>query len=299
MVDRQLAEVTVPAGLRPGDVPGVDWPKSLWVILPASPSKSQSTCISALRTKIESLEASVSEVRVRNMKGIAGIEFPLIPARDVAGLYRRAHRTRTAVIAFGSTKILLDISERPSNKGCVSLEQFVRYKCSYGLISRPAEVDGVLANAIAWMNNTHCEGTRDPRCLPAAVFETREQYSLNTRTERQVFMRLHKASRRGGDLIDVCDRTWQIGPEHTMELIQVAGRTLPVGFHWDVQARRDSVIVTGWERWKLRGRGYTNVHPDALIRGGNATKTHPASPDKDKPRSPKTSRDSRQSKRRK
>jgi hypothetical protein len=298
MADERPAEVRIPVGLGPGDVPDrFPWPRSLWLILPASPTKSQSDSINTLRVKIKALEdLSISEVKVRNTRGVGGLEFPLIPAKDVAGLYRRAHRARTAVIAFGAARVLLDISELPSTKGCVPLERFIRYKCSYSLVTRPGEVNGTLARALAWMNDIHCEGPHDPRCFPTAIFETREQYPLNTHEERRAFVKLHRESRRSSALTDARGRTWQIGPEHTLDLLQVGGRTLPIGFHWDVQARHDSVIVTGWERWELRGRGYTNIHPDALIRGGNAAKTHPTTSEKEKPRSPKTPRSSRRSK---
>jgi hypothetical protein len=71
---------------------------------------------------------------------------------------------------------------------------------------------------------------------------------------------------------------------------------LPIGFHWDVQApTNSSIIATGWETWRLPGRGYTNIHPDSLIRGGNATKTHPTSGEERASR-PKTPRSARQHK---
>jgi hypothetical protein len=291
-------EVEIPQGLGPGDVPsGTTWPKSLWIILPAKPSEPQSASIKALREKLAALnDVSVSDVKVQNTRGYGGLEFPLIPSKDVAGLYRRSHRARTAVIAFGGARILLDISEQPSARGCISLEKFVQYKCSYSLISRPGEVDAALGKALAWLDNIYCEGPHDPRCLPMAIFEARGPYSLSTSRERQEFIRLHKESRRSSALTDSRGRTWEVGPNHTRDLLQVAGCTLPIGFHWDVQAARDSIVVNGWERWRLPGKGYTNIHPDALIRGGNATKTHPISSEKHQPKVPKTPRVSRRRK---
>lgn len=298
MPDSQSDAVDIPPGLGPGDVPtGLSWPKSLWIVLPPTPTESQRESLSRLRIKArEYRDLLISETRVENKKGLNGIIYPLVPENDVAALYRRAHRARTAVIATCGAKVLLDISERPTNSGCLTLERFIQYKCLYSLVSRPEEVDRSFANALAWMTGTHCEGPRDPRCLPTAVFETVEQYPLDTHAERQMFIRAHKKSRNNAALTDARTRTWQTGPAHTLDLIQVGGYTLPIGFHWDVQAARDSIIATGWERWRLPGRGYVNIHPDALIRGGNATKTHPSSTEKSEAKTPRTPRSLRQRK---
>lgn len=295
MADGPLTAPSIPPGLGPGDTPaGLSWPRSLWIILPAKPSPAQSESIRRLRIKLsEQDEIRVSEVRVRSTKGPRGFTYPLIPANEVMGLYRQAHRARTAVIAFGGTQVLLDISELPTAKGCVALERFVKYKCSYALVSRPEELEGAWTKALAWMNDIHCEGQRDPRCYPMAIFETDREYPLGTPEERQDFINLHKASKRSRDLTDARHRSWKFGPDHTLDLIQVAGHTLPIGFHWDVQAARSSTITTGWEVWHLPRGGYTNVHPDALVRGGNATKTHPASSSTGKSKSLRTPRSSR------
>jgi hypothetical protein len=298
MTDRPSMAMSVPQGLGPGDVPtGLSWPQSLWLILPANPTEAQSESLSRLRARLtEQVSIPVSEVRVQEIRGFGGLVYPLIPAKDVAGLYRRAHRARTAVIAFCGAQILLDISELPTSKGCIALERFIQHKCSYALVTRPEEVDGALARVRTWMSGTHCDGMRDPRCFPTAIFETRKEYPLENPQERQDFVNLHKKSKRSTALTDARSRTWQIGPEHTLDLIQVGGCTLPIGFHWDVQASSNTTIATGWETWHLPGRGYTNIHPDALIRGGNATKTHPSAAEKRKPKPPKTPRGTRQRK---
>lgn len=292
--------VSIPQGLGPGDVPsGPTWPRSVWIIIPELISEVQSDSFSRLRLSLEGKKPDlpVSEVRVKNVKGRDGFTYPLVPPKDVAALYRRAHRARTAVIALGGAKVLLDISERPTNRGCVSLEKFIRYKCCYKLISRPEEVDRTLGLVLEWMDDIYCEGPRDPRCFPMSVFETARDYALQTRQARRQFINDHRRSKKSSALTDVRGRSWQVGPDHTFDLLQVAGQTLPIGFHWDVQApTNSSVIATGWERWRLPGRGYTNIHPDALVRGGNATKTHPTTADQETPRPPRTPRDLRRRK---
>lgn len=300
MPEESATEVTIPKGLGPGDVPGfLPWPRSLWIVLPGRPTSSQRESFARLREMIKELDLQVSEVKVQDTSGVEGRVFPLLAAKDVAGLYRRAHRARTAVIALCGAKVLLDISEMPSNKGCISLERFVRYKCFYSLITRMEEVDAALTQALDWMGGVHCEDSRDPRCLPTAIFETKNEYSLDTQDQRQSFVAAHRASKRSNALTDACSKTWEAGPNHTLDLLQVGGRTLPIGFHWDVQTARDTVVVTGWERWRVPGKGYTNVHPDAYVRGGNATRTHPSPAEVEGRRSPKTPRAVRRSKGRK
>lgn len=284
-----------PAGYRPGDVPqGVEWPASLWLILPAKPTSSQNECIAETRRQLTKWsEIRISDVRLKNTRGYDGQIFPLVPAKDLFGLYRSAHRFRVAVITFGAARVLLDISEEPTNRGCVSLDKFLQYKCAHSLVTRPAEVEQALTTVRAWISAVNCEGPHDPRCLPRAIFQALHPYPLDNPKERQTFLDAHKVSRNSG-LMDAQSRTWTVGPYHTRDLIQVAGRTLPIGFHWDVKAVRDTIIVTGWDRWKLPGRGYTNIHPDALVRGGKATRTHALPSDEVVAKPPRTPRSARQ-----
>jgi hypothetical protein len=291
--------VEIPSGTRPGDTPsGIKWPRRIWLILPDKVSASQHESIAQVRAQVgRKDDLVVSEARVRTTRGVNGQEFRLLSPNDVAGIYRGVHIERTAILAFCGAKVLLDISERPSNQGCMALEKFARHKCSYTLVSRPQEVTGALTDALAWMDETCCEGPRDPRCFPAAIFATREDFPLATHEDRRRFTERHKSSAKSSTLTDALDRSWEIGPHHTRDLLQVGGTTLPVGFHWDVNANnRSSLIATGWETWKLPGGGYTNIHPNAHIRGGNATKTHPSATERYSPGNPRTPRRDRKGK---
>jgi hypothetical protein len=287
-------------GVRPGDTPsGARWPKSLWVITPSRPTLSQIQSLKALRKTTRChADISVTEAKIEDVHGYDGLTYPLVRATDIAGLYRQAHRSRLAVIALCAAKVLLDISERPSNGGCMSLERFVRYKCTYFLVTRSEEVERTLGAALDWMASIHCEGPGDPRCYPAAIFETQREYMLGTEEQRRSFLNAHRHSKRSNSLADSRGRIWEVGAAHTRDLLQVAGKTLPIGFHWDVQAQRDSVIATGWERWELPGRGYTNVHPDGFVRAGSATRTHRAAGLGGEAKPLRTPRDARQRRRR-
>jgi len=218
----------------------------------------------------------ISEVKVESVNSRGGYEFSLLPAKDAAGLYRCAHRSRTAVMAVCGAKVRLDVSVPPTNAGCVSLEQFVRYKCSFSLVTRPAEVKNAFASALTWLEDVNCEGPRDPRCLPLAVFKTGRLPELDDRNDRRAFLREYRSVRSSDGLTDADARVWGVGAPHTRDLLHVGGQVLPIGFHWDVQATRDTIIATGWDRWKLRRGGYVNIHPDALVRGGSAVRTDDA-----------------------
>ena len=297
MMNYSPMSVRIPKGLGPGDVPaGLAWPRRLWLILPESASQSQNESIHRARAKLRGHDnIAVSEVKVKNVKGAGGFTFPLISAKDVAGLYRGAHRARSAVISFCGAKILLDIGEIPTNKGCMALEKFVEYKCSYELITRPEEVENVLAKTFSWLEVVNCEGPHDPRCLPAAVFEKNRDYRLESQRERKSFIDDHTPAKNNNTLTDVRGRQWQIGPNHTRDLLHVAGRTLPIGFHWDVQAsRKSSIIATGWETWNLPGGAYVNIHPDAYIRGNKARKIHSLTVGTNSPKIPRTPRSTRE-----
>jgi len=284
-------------GLQPGEAPAaVAWSKQLWLILPQTPTSAQSQTIKELRASLSEYEdLTVVDVTVRNTIGAGNRKYPLVVAADISRLYRAAHRARVAVLAFGEAKVLLDASEQPSNPGCVPLERYVQYKCYFRLITRPPETRAAIDGAMRWLSDVHLDGIRDPRCFPTVLFPTRRNYSLDATSERVAFVRTHKRSRTSSDLTDANGRVWCIGPAHTIDLIQVAGFNLPKGFHWDVQGDGNSVLATGWETWILPGRGYTNVHPDAYIRGGSATKTFPLSPKKP-PKAPRTPRNVRQGK---
>jgi hypothetical protein len=167
-------EVIAPRGSKPGDIPsGIIWPRKVWLILPDSASSSQSESIRRARAELEkNTSITVSETKIRKVRGVNGFSYPLLPAGDVAAIYRGSHRARTAVVAFCGAKILLDNSELPTNKGCISLEKFASHKCRYLLVTRPSEIATALDEVISWMDLVNCDGPSDPRCLPTAIFET-------------------------------------------------------------------------------------------------------------------------------
>lgn len=272
--DPDADEVQLPSGYKPGDTPeGLAWPQRIWIVLPPNPSAAQNQTYRQVLKKAEELGIGLNPIKAVKRKGLTGLEFTLLTELDAASLYRGLHRHRVAVIALTGCKVLLDISEAPSNKGCVSLEDFVRYKCFYRLVSRPEILEGTFREMTAWLEGESCHGHRDPRCIPMQIFVEREKVDLDSQEGRDRFDELHRGAGARRDRVDGHARIWEVGPHHTKDLIQVAGRCLPIGFHWDVQLPRSEIIVNGWERWEIP-RGYANVHPDATIRANRGTRTH-------------------------
>ena len=68
------ALISVPKGLRPGDAPsGIEWPKRLWIILPASASTSQSESLSHLRMHVsEHADLSVIDANISSIESQLG-----------------------------------------------------------------------------------------------------------------------------------------------------------------------------------------------------------------------------------
>ena len=92
-----------------------------------------------------------------------------------------------------------------------------------------------------------------------------EQTDLDTPEGRQRFNDVYGP---GGRRRDERDFTWCLGPRpfHGREVLQVAGYTLPPGFHWDVSVpAHPKTITTPTERWEVWR--YINIAPDAHLRG--------------------------------
>lgn len=194
----------------------------------------------------------------------------LLRPKDAAGLYRELHRTPTLVLAFAAAMVRRDPSrDPPVRRAALRLEEFVAYKAPFALLRGHDDPPRIFAEFETWLDEVHCDGDADPRVLPLHVFsvgprrpdladsggaaEFREQYGP-------------ASSRRDAAGID-----WRRADPralHGGEALDVAGRSLPAGFHWDVSRRRGSIrLTTAEEVWKLAGRGaYLNVYPDAHVR---------------------------------
>lgn len=88
---------------------------------------------------------------------------------------------------------------------------------------------------------------------------------LDLAAQREEFASLYGG---GSVRIDDDKREWKLSPRdfHGRETVQIAGRDLRPGFHWDVTPLAGSAkIVTTSQVWQVYR--YVNVYPNAHVRG--------------------------------
>jgi hypothetical protein len=186
---------------------------------------------------------------------------------DAAELYRMLHYGPVLVTAFAAVRISIDPSRDPPNsKETRTLESFVAYKASYGLVRNDADPATHFARFEAWRKSVGCDGPGDPRALPLHVFDAGSgDLDLGSRPGAERFQRRYGSPAKR---LDGSGRAWEKGVAHGRDELEIAGRVLPVGLHWDVSAKRGSFkVANAREVWSVRRAGYVNVYPDAGIRG--------------------------------
>jgi hypothetical protein len=261
-------------GYRPGDVPHVAWPKHIALVRPSMESAAQKGVAETLRTElgVRGLVATEFAAERRRLPGDGAVE--VLRANDAYRLYKLLHRRLVVVLATGGVRVQRDVSEHPSRRGSVPLEQFAAHKAFVRFVTRPEESGPALDAGEAWAAAPPgVDAPGDPRAVPMLCFAGCTPIELGSRAARRAFRQQF-----GRPPIDRQGGRWEVGPHHTHDLLHVAGTTLPLGFHWDVQATRGRLVVAnGWERWEVRQGSYLNVHPDAHLRGSaNAVRTHNA-----------------------
>ena len=191
-----------------------------------------------------------------------------IRPEDATNLYKRIHRARVGVWQIEYA----DVSRRPhpqnTTSGYITLKRFVLHKAFHSRLSSKSLEDtwtSSLDEFLTWMNETNCENEGDPRCLPFHVFDTGlDPECLDSWDGRQRFAGVHGAQ---SSRLDGKSFKWTRGVFHGQQTLQVAGRKLTTGFHWDVTGKPKQRIITTSEVWELKPKGYVNVYPDAHIRG--------------------------------
>ena len=199
---------------------------------------------------------------------------------DATNLYRRIHTTRIGVWQVGNADAPIRPNPSDSLKHYMSLSRFVQYKAYHCRIHPDRFSEQWPESTVAfqsWIEMTGCEGESDPRCLPFHVFGADlEKYDLGTSVGRQRFELDHRWQ---GHRRDDRKLLWSRPPAsqmHSRPILQVAGRDLIRGFHWDVSSQRDFRVSTTSEVWKVRRHGHMNVSPNAHIRGSkNASRVYP------------------------
>ena len=201
---------------------------------------------------------------------------PLGPIKneDATNLYRRIHRVRVGVWQIDAAHVPIKPQPKIVVRDYVPLHRFIAHKAFHRRIPMEGfetQWSSSLAAFSAWLEQVGCEGESDPRCLPFPVFDTKFDISeLATQEGRSAFALIHgpQSSR-----IDHNQLRWHRGPYHGHTQLQVAGRNLAPGFHWDVMNQRtEQRITTTSEVWRIGKNGYVNVYPDQHIRQGHSSK---------------------------
>ena len=188
-----------------------------------------------------------------------------------SGVYSDLHRTRVLVLAFTAVLVRRDPSrDPPVRRAALTLEQFVAYKGTYGLIRGNSSVDESFDRFKAWRAQADCTGERDPRVLPLHVFDgDTVDLDLNTSAGAAAFRRQFGPPRRR---IDAGRKIWTRAERrayHGFVELEVAGVGFTPGMHWDVGSTRQARLLTSHQVWKLRGkRSYLNVYPNEYVRAG-------------------------------
>lgn len=198
----------------------------------------------------------------------------LVDAGDAIELYRRIHRTRVAILSIqepgrpGPLLCTRQMAYEPLRIGALtSLRQYGMYKAFFRRLIDKRHPTRWAGSFEHWSNVVECEGRHDPRCLPLHIFEPNVGFrrGLQSAVGRADFELQHRS---GNDRRDIEGRIWAgSGPDHGIEALAIAGRTLENGFHWDVsnQGRAEITIHTPNETWRIRE--YVNIYPDGKLRG--------------------------------
>ena len=205
-----------------------------------------------------------------------GRPLGLVKREDATNLYKRMHRVRVGVWQIGKADVPANPRQMIITRDFVRLSRFVRYKAFHFAISKegaaaqlPSSVDAF----VDWLRRVDCNGEGDPRCLPFHVFKSKVNTDdLDTQTGRRRFAGEHGSQSLRTDGKGL---RWKRpdGPYHGREVLQIAGRELATGFHWDVSdSASGQNITTTSDVWDIGRNGHVNVYPDAHIRGGRSSR---------------------------
>ena len=156
-------------------------------------------------------------------------------------------------------------------KDYISLYQFARYKSFFHTIDpsefKAQQAEKMLSAMEHWITQINdFAGESDPRCLPLHVFHARRScYDLDAADGRKQFNKDHppQGSRTDKNGID-----WKRAHDmHGREVLQIAGRCLIKGFHWDAmpgsRTSGSKTVSNTVAIWKVSADGHVNIYPDA------------------------------------
>lgn len=205
--------------------------------------------------------------------------YRLLRGRDAWDIYRSLHANPCLVLASHRALVKSDPSQSPATlRELVPLSDFVEHKAFYALARGEEEVREAIEALGRWPGEDCCEDERDPRALPLHVFDPTTAWpSLWSEVGRLDFERRYGV--KGSARRDFAGRVWERpsalhgSPDGTGNPLVVAGRTMPTGYHWDVQRGRGKERITNThEVWLVGPGGYLNIYPNAHIRTGSRSR---------------------------
>ena len=254
-----------------------DGDPEVWLFYPKGRGRSVRD---AVRSKCRDIDWSCVDRTTSKLRIPQGRPIQRVNLEDATNLYRSIHTKRIGVWQVGDAYVPIIPKPKNSPKHYVTLRQFIRYKAFHCRIDPNKLIESLERSAVrfkSWIDTTRCDGEGDPRCLPFHVFKTDlEEYDLDTPAGRRGFARRYGQQ---GNRTDGNGIRWErpvARQMHGQPVLQVAGRTLTRGFHWDVtSSRRKSkswTLATTSEEWEIERNGHVNVYPNAQIRGSKASR---------------------------
>ena len=246
-------------------------PVEIWLFHPKVNSHLYKGVANELRAVCESEDWEFLARHIHGERAPQGRPLAKILNQDATNLYKRLHRAGVGVWQIGDARAPTTPQPRNARKDYVSLADFVRHKAFHARLP----LDGFkeswrepLFGFQQWLSAIGCENEADPRCLPFHVFDTRFDIDqLASACGRSSFTKTHgpQSSR-----MDDRELTWSRARQmHGREILNVAGRELAQGFHWDVShSASNASLGNSSETWRVNKRGYVNIYPDGHIRGG-------------------------------
>ena len=250
-------------------------PAEIWLFHPDDNARLYKRVSNELRAVCESENWTFYARHIHGARAPRGRPFAKILNQDATNLYKRLHRARVGVWQIGDARAPTTPQPRHARKDYVSLADFVRHKAFHVGLPRNGFAESLrerLFDFRQWLSAIGCENEADPRCLPFHVFDTRFDIDrLEFACGRSSFTEAHgpQSSR-----IDDSRLTWsRDGQMHGREILNVAGRELAQGFHWNVShSASEARLGNSSETWRVNKGGYVNIYPDGHIRGGKRSR---------------------------
>ena len=246
----------------------------IWLFHPKANADSYKPVARLIQDACESENWRFHVRHIHGERAPQGRPLKKILNEDATNLYKRLHRARVGVWQIGDALAPTTPQPRHARKDYVSLADFVRHKAFHARLPRDGFAESWRESLVGfqeWLSAIGCENEADPRCLPFHVFDTRFNIDRLASAEgRSDFAAAH-----GWQSSRVDDRglTWSRGQRHGRETLNVAGRELARGFHWDVSPNLSNASLSNSsETWRVSRRGYVNAYPDGYIRDGNGAR---------------------------